>query len=104
MLLVLAEDEVVGLEEEALDDAEAVAAPRDEVGDVVPGEERPRFGSRQELGRGQVQDLHRDYVIRLTGRLSPLHVFLRVFPHVVRVLKQKTNLKSVVVWNPSQTK
>lgn len=92
--LVLAHYQVVGLEEQALDDTEAVAAPADEVGDVVAGEEGAGLGVRQEghvvqLAHRQRQRrgyraCHRDLAGLTTG-----HVVGRRFPHVVRVLKSE---------------
>lgn len=94
MPLVLAHYQVVGFEEQALDDAEAVAAPADEVGDVVAGEEGTGLGVRQEghvaqlahrkrQGRGY-RACHRDLAGLTTG-----HIVSRRLPHIVRVLKSE---------------
>lgn len=52
VLLVLAHDQVVGLEEEALDDSQSAPAPGYEVGDVVSSEECARLGAGEGAHQG----------------------------------------------------
>jgi len=89
--LVLTHYQVLGLEQQALDDAEAVAAPVDEVGDVVAGEEGAGLGVRQvrhvaQLAHRQCQGGYRACHRHLAG-LTSSNVVRRVFPHVVRMLE-----------------
>lgn len=95
MPLVLTHYEILGLEEQTLDDAEAVAAPVDEVRDVVAGEESAGLGVRQvghvahlahRQRQGGYRACHRHFASLTSG-----HVVCCVFPHVVRMLKAEKN-------------
>lgn len=94
--LVLTHNQILGLEEQALDDAEAVAAPVDEVGDVVAGEESAGLGVRQVghvtyLAHRQRQGGYRACHRHFAG-LTSRHVVARVFPHVVRMLEAEKEI------------
>lgn len=97
MFLVLAHDQVVGFEEQALDDAQSAPAPGYEVGDVVSGEEGARLGTGERAHQGQFEQRRGDGRPGLAElahlALPPGHVLLGVLPHTVGVL-QHTNLAS----------
>lgn len=95
MSFVFTHYQVLGLEKQALDDAEAVAAPVDEVRDVVAGEEGAGLRVRQVghiayLAHRQRQRSYRTCHRHFAG-LTTGHVVRRIFPHVVGMLETKKN-------------
>lgn len=51
MLLILPEAKVISFEEKAFEDAEGFAAPVDEIGEIVSGEESAGFGCGEHVDR-----------------------------------------------------